>query len=134
LQRKLDLLNDSVGNAKKVVLQPQITSPYSLMEALLKSVSALPRDVMFPFPLSKDSAYLVLVCNIQIYVSNGVLAYAVHLPLVNRRQFDIHKLISIPVPSDQKRHLHLDIMNSFLWIDKDKRILFHDRQVLARSR
>jgi hypothetical protein len=85
LHRKLDLLIDSAGNAQGGVLQPQIISPYSLMEALIKSVPALPRDVMFPFPLSKDSAYLVLkVCNFQVYVSKGVLVYVIHVPLVNR--------------------------------------------------
>ena len=125
LQRKLDLLIDSVGNAQKGVLQPQIISPYSLMEALMKSVSALPRDVMFPFPLSKDSAYLALrVCNLQVYVSNGVLAYVIHVPLVNRGQFDIYKLIPIPKPLDQTKFLYLDTRNSFLWIDKVREYYF----------
>jgi hypothetical protein len=95
-QRKLDSLIDSAGNAQKGVLQPQIISPYSEMEALMKCVPALPRDVVFPFPLSKHSAHLVLrVCNLQVYALNEVLAYAVHVPLVNMGQFDIHKLIPI---------------------------------------
>jgi hypothetical protein len=82
LQCKPDLLIDGAGNAQKGVLQTQIISPYSLMEALMKSVSALPRDVMLPFPLSKDTAYLVVrVSNLKVYVCNGVLAYVVHIPL-----------------------------------------------------
>jgi hypothetical protein len=89
-QCKLDLLNDSAGNAQRGLLQPQIISPYFLMEALMQNVSALPRDVMFPFPLSKDSDYLALrVCNLQVYVTNGILAYMIHVPLVNRGQFVI---------------------------------------------
>jgi hypothetical protein len=125
LQRKLDLLIDSVGDAKKGVLQPQIISPCSLLEALIKSVPALPRDVIFPFPLSKDSAYLVLkVCNFHVYVSNGVLVYVIHVPLVNRGQFDIYKLISIPMPLDQVRFLYLGTSNSFSWIDNAREYYF----------
>jgi hypothetical protein len=91
----------------------------------MKSVPALPRDVTFLFPLSKDSAYLVLrVCNFVVYVSIGVLAYMVHVPLVNRSQFDIYKLISIPVPLDQTKFLYLDNGNSFLWIDKGREYCF----------
>jgi hypothetical protein len=124
-QRKLDLLVASVGTAQKGVLQPQIISPFSLMEALMKSVTALPKDVMFPFPLSKDSAYLVLkVCNLQVYISKEVLVYVVHVPLVNRDQFDIYKLIPIPLPLNQVRFLYLDTGNSFLWIDKAREFYF----------
>jgi hypothetical protein len=47
---------DNVGNAQRGMLQPQIISPYLLMEALMKCVPALPRSIIFPFPLSKDSA------------------------------------------------------------------------------
>ncbi|PNF33602.1 hypothetical protein B7P43_G14522 [Cryptotermes secundus] len=121
LQRRLDLLIDRVGNAQRGVLQPQIISPYSLMEALMQSASALPGDVTFPFPLSKDSAYLALrVCNLQLYVSNGVLAYVIHVPMVNRVQF----LIPIPKPVDQTKFLFVDTRNSFLWIDKARQYYF----------
>jgi len=60
LQCKLDFLIDSVINAQKVVLQPQVISPLSLMDALIKSVSAVPNDTALPLPLSKDSALLLL--------------------------------------------------------------------------
>jgi hypothetical protein len=59
LQRHLDLLIDSVVNAHKGVLQPQIVSPITLIEVLIKSVSSFPKDTTLPFPLSKDSAHLV---------------------------------------------------------------------------
>jgi hypothetical protein len=60
LQCSLDLLIDSVINAQKGVLQPQVISPVTLMEALIKSVSAFPKDTALPFPLSKGSAHLLL--------------------------------------------------------------------------
>ena len=69
LQRNLDLLIDSVTNAQKGVLQPQIISPVTLMETLINSVSAFPKDTALPFPLSKDSAHLILrLCDLQVYI------------------------------------------------------------------
>jgi len=46
LQRNLDLLIDSVINAQKAVLQPQIISPVTLMEALINSVSAFSKKLL----------------------------------------------------------------------------------------
>ena len=47
LQHNLDLLIDSVMNAQKGVLQPQVISPITLMDVLIKSVSTFPKDT-FP--------------------------------------------------------------------------------------
>ena len=69
LQCNLDLLIDSVINAQKGVLKPQIISPLTLMEALIKSVSAFPKDTALLFPLSKDSAQLALrLCDLHTYI------------------------------------------------------------------
>jgi hypothetical protein len=60
------------------------------MEALMQSVCAL------PFPIEQGlSLFSIISCHLQVYVSNGVLAYAIHVPLVNRGQFDIYKLVPI---------------------------------------
>ena len=57
LQHNLDLLIESVINAQKGVLQPQVFSSVTLMESLIKSVAAFPKDTALPFPLCKDSAH-----------------------------------------------------------------------------
>ena len=49
-QRNLDLLIDSVVHAQKGVLQPQIISPTTLMESLMRSAPAFPKDTTLPFP------------------------------------------------------------------------------------
>ena len=54
VQRKLDLLIDSVIHAQKGILQPQIISPVSLMETLISSDSAFPKDTTLPIPMSKE--------------------------------------------------------------------------------
>jgi hypothetical protein len=52
LQRNVDLLIDSIINAQKGVLQPQVISPATLMDVLIKSIPAIPKDTALPFPVS----------------------------------------------------------------------------------
>jgi hypothetical protein len=119
LQRNLDLLIDSVVNAQKGVLQPQIISPIALMEILIESASAFPEETTLHFPLSKDSAHLIIrLCELQVYIKDGILGYVILLPLVNRSNFDIYRLIPIPVPLDRTKFLYIDTGKSFLWIDQ----------------
>jgi hypothetical protein len=88
LKRNFDLLIENVINAQKGCLQPQVISPVTLMEALIKSVSAIPKDTALPFPLCKDSAHFLLrLCALEVYIKNGILGYVILLPLVNRGNF-----------------------------------------------
>ena len=106
LQRNLDLLIDGVIHAQKRVLQPQIISPVTLMETLIKSVSAFPKDTTLPVPMSKDSAHLLFrLSDLQVYIKNVILGYVIVLPLVNRGNFNIYRLIPIPVPLDRTKIL-----------------------------
>jgi len=125
LQRNLDLLIDSVMNAQKGVLQPQVISPITLMDVLIKSVSAFPKDTALPFPLSRDSAHLLLrLCDLQVYIKDGILGYVISLPLVNRGNFNIYKLIPIPVPLDRTKFMYVDTGKPFLWIDQARQYYF----------
>ena len=125
LQCNLDLLIDSVMNAQKGVLQPQIITPITLMGALIKNVSAFPKDTTLPFPLSKDSAHFILrLCDLQVYIKNGILGYVILLPLVSRGNFSIYRLIPIPVPLDRSKFLYIDTGKSFLWIDQARQYYF----------
>jgi hypothetical protein len=119
VQRNLDLLIDSVIHAQKGVLQPQIASTVTLMEALIKSIPAFPKDTSLPIPMSKDSApLLVRLCELQVYINNGILGFVILLPLVNRGNFNIYRLIPIPVLLDRTKFLYVDTGKSFLWIDQ----------------
>jgi hypothetical protein len=125
LQRKLDLLINSVVNAHKGILQPQVISPVTLMESLQRHVPAFPKDTTLPFPLSKDSAHqLTRICEMQVYIKNGILGYVILLPLVNQGNFNIYKLIPIPVPLDRSTFLYIDTGKSFLWIDQARQYYF----------
>jgi hypothetical protein len=67
MQRNLNLLIDSVINAQKGVLQPQIFTPSLLIETLQKSVPAFLKDTMAPFIIGKDADSLITrVCDVHI--------------------------------------------------------------------
>jgi hypothetical protein len=91
VQRNMDLLIDSVVQAQKGMLQPKIISPTTLMESLM-SAPAFPKYTILPFPLSNDSTHLLFrLCELQVYIKNGILGYVILLPLVSRGTFDIHR-------------------------------------------
>jgi hypothetical protein len=86
------------------------------MESLIKSAPAVPKDTTFPFPLSKDSIYLLLrLIELHVYIQDGILGYVLLLYLVNRGTFDIYRLIPIPMDWSSQAILLLkesDWMNS----------------------
>jgi hypothetical protein len=60
IHRNLNMIIESVLNAQKGILQPQIVSPKLIIETLQNSASRFPKDTMAPFTLSKDSSHLIL--------------------------------------------------------------------------
>ena len=97
----------------------------TLMEVLIKSISAFPKDTALHFPLSKDSAHLILrLCEFQVCIKNDILGYIILLPLVNRGNCTVYKLIPIPVPLDRTKFLYIDTGMSFLWIDQARKYYF----------
>jgi len=88
-------------------------------------VSAFPKDTALAFPLSKDSAHLALrLCDLEVYIKNGILGYVIQLPLVNRGNFNIYRLIPIPFPLDRTKFLYMDTDKSFMWIDQARQYYF----------
>jgi len=89
------------------------------METLIKIISAFPKDTALPIPMCKDSAHLLARLNeLQVYTKNGVIGFVILLPLVIRCNFNIYRLIPIPVPLDRTKFLYVDTSKTFLWIDK----------------
>jgi hypothetical protein len=125
LQRNLDLLIDSVIHAQRGMLQLQVISPATLIELLMKSAPAFPKDTNVPFPMSKDSTHLLIrLCELQVYIKSGIVGYVILLPLVNRGTFDIYKLIPIPISLHRNQYLYLEGGKPFLWIDQTRQYYF----------
>jgi hypothetical protein len=88
-------------------------------------VSAFPKDTALAFPLSKDSAHLALrLCDLQVFKKNCIFGNVIQLPLVNRGNFNIYRLIPIPVPLDSTKFLYIDTGKSFLCIDQARQYYF----------
>jgi hypothetical protein len=58
LQHNLDILLQSITNAKKGILQPQVSLKL-IIDMLVQSMPSFPKDTMPPFSLSKNSLNLV---------------------------------------------------------------------------
>jgi hypothetical protein len=119
VQRNLDLLIDSVIHAQKGMLQPQVISPTTLMESLMRSAPNFPKDTTLPFPFSKDSTHVLFrLCELQVYIKNGILGYVIQLPLVSRGTFDTYRLIPIPIALERNQFLYIETGKPYLWIDQ----------------
>jgi hypothetical protein len=136
IQRNLDIMIESVINAQKGVLQPQIVSPGLLIETLEKSTAAFPKDTMAPFTLSKDSINLIIrLCDIHIYVRNGILGYVINLPLVSSGTFKTFRLMPLPIAIGKNKFIYIETENRLLHVDQTRQYYFFtDREELRRCK
>jgi len=74
IQNEIDALINSIVNARKIIVQPQVISPKDLVENLVERAPAFPDNAILPFHFSKDSTRLIYrVSNMQVCISNGIL-------------------------------------------------------------
>jgi hypothetical protein len=125
MQRNLDLMIESVLNAQKGILQPQIVPANLLMETLRKSASVFPKDTMAPFAFSKDSfSWISKVCDIHIYIKEGILSYIISLPLISRGTFKVFRLIPLPVGVEKDKFVYLETNKELLYVDQTRQYYF----------
>ena len=129
IQRNLDLIIDSILNAQKGVLQPQIVNPHLIVETLMKSMSAFPKDTVAPFALNKDSTSLInRVCDVHIYIKKGILGYVITIPLVNRGTFRVFRLLPLPLSVENNKFVYIETGNCILYIDQTRQYYFTTNQ------
>jgi hypothetical protein len=125
LQRNLDILVDSILNARSGILQPQIVSPNQIMSALIQSISSFPKDTTTPFPLSRSSINLMYkICDVHVYINEGILGYVISLPLINRGTFKIYEMIPIPITLGSNRFVYINTDESILCLDQTRQYYF----------
>jgi hypothetical protein len=136
LQRQLDILINSIVDARKGILQPQVIPPSLLMDALTQSIPYFPKDTVAPFPLSKNSANLLYrVCDVHVYIYEGTLGYVITLPLVNRGVFKIFNMIPIPIHLETTKFVYINTEESILCIDQIRQYYFMmTKEELARCK
>jgi hypothetical protein len=136
MQRNIDLLIESVINAQKGILQPQIVAPSLILETLKRSISAFPTETMAPFTISKDSANLLYkICDVNVYAKDGILGHVISLPLISRGVFKTFKLIPLPVSIGQNKFIYIETANKLLYVDQTRQYYFMtDRKELRRCK
>jgi hypothetical protein len=66
------MLLQSIFNARKGILKPQIISPKPIMNALIKIIPSFRKDTISPIRLSKNSINLICkVCDINVFIGEG---------------------------------------------------------------
>jgi len=69
LHGNIYLALDSVLHAQSRSIQPQTVPPKLLLESLMDTQSSFPRDIILPFPWSKETSSIVCkVCKMQVYI------------------------------------------------------------------
>ena len=134
LQRNIDLVLDSVLHAQAGHIQPQIVPLTLLLEALRESQSFFPRDTVLPFSLSKDSANLIYkVCEMQIYLQNNRLSYVVGIPLVNKGEFKVYQLVTVPILVNKNKLVYIRSAEPLLCVDWTRQYYYFssDRELQA---
>jgi hypothetical protein len=125
LQHNLDILLQSIVNAQKGILQPQIVSPKLIMDALIQSMPSFPKDTTSPFPLSKNSINLIYkVCNVHVYIDDGILGYVITLPLINRGTFKTYRMIPVPISLGNNKFAYIGTDESNLCLDQARQYYF----------
>jgi hypothetical protein len=111
LQNNLDILLQSITNARKGVLQPQVVSPKLIMDA--------------PFPLSKNPLNLdYKVYDINVYLDKNVLGYVITLPLMNGGIFKVYRMIPVPISLGSYKFAYVNIEESNLCSDETRQYYF----------
>ena len=102
------------------ILQPQILSPYRLMEILEISQDSFPRDMVIPVSLSKAYAHRLLnIINVNGYLLASKFVYVVQVPLVMSTIYSVFKVTPFPMKVEGRE-------GSYTLIQPDKEYLVID--------
>ncbi|XP_023723395.1 uncharacterized protein LOC111873154 [Cryptotermes secundus] len=125
LQRYLDVLLESIMQARQGILSPQIVSPQLVMDSVIQSMSSFPKDTIPPFPFIKDSINLLYkVCDIHVYMNEGILGYVITLPLIGRGIFQVYKMIPVPIPLGNNKFAYIETGEANLCVDQTRLFYF----------
>lgn len=125
VQRTLDLLVESLAKAKEGTHPPRVMSPVLLLDALKNGVSSFPPDTTLPFPLSKNYLFLLYhLSDVCVYTYKKRLGYVISVPLVNKRPFNVYRMVPLSLPVDQDHFVYIDVRDAVVCVDQAKQYYF----------
>jgi hypothetical protein len=125
LKRHLDTLLDSLIDTRQGILHPQIISPQKLINAVKHDSPCFPQENSPSFPPSKNSAYLLYeVCGVHAYLYDEPVSYFIELPLVNKGNYDVLRIIPVPVALVGGRFVYIDTGSELLFFERARQYYF----------
>jgi hypothetical protein len=125
LQGNLDILLQSIINARKGILEQQIVSPKLIMDALTQSMPTFPKDTATFFSLSKGCLNLIYnVCDIYVYIEKNVLGYVITSPLITRGMLKAYRMLPISISLGNGKFAYVNTEESNLCIDQTRHYYF----------
>ncbi|XP_046382338.1 uncharacterized protein LOC124153285 [Ischnura elegans] len=115
---------DSLINAQKGVLQPQIISPEEIMTMFDKHKADIPKDLTLPFPQSVAyRSKLLKMLELDVFLSNHVLGYVISIPLSNLVRFNVYHVIPLPIKINgtSMKFIFIQPEREYLLLDKSGR-------------
>jgi hypothetical protein len=86
---------------------------------------SFPKDVIPPFPLSKDSSNILYkICGIHVYINEGILGYVITLPLIGRGVFQVYRMIPMPIHLGSNKFAYIETGEANLCIDQTRQYYF----------
>lgn len=104
---QIDSLINAILFSKLGILHPDIITPQQLYLGLSCNIKNLPSGKEFPLSLKLEIInYLIDVSDLIAYYIDGKLIFITKLPLVTSQEFNLFRVIPLPVPNT-------DIQNTF---------------------
>jgi hypothetical protein len=127
-QRKEERVTDWIQRIQSLGSQFREATLLNCSQRARGASPYFPPDTSLPFPPSKDSAYLLYkVCEVHVYILNDTLSYVVILPLVNKGDYNILRLIPILTALGSGKFVYLDTGSDLLYFDRARQHYFEWR-------
>lgn len=116
LQNEITTVMDTILLSRSNILHPYVITPFQLIEELSKTIPHLPSSSTYPLPVSRENAHKYLeLLTIKCFFTDNRIGYVLSIPLVNRNQFNLYKLIPLPV-LDNSTSYYKFILPSFNYL------------------
>jgi hypothetical protein len=81
-RREYNIVIDTIMNSQKGILQPHIITPAQILKQLKASQADIPSEISLPIPWSSTyQKLLVNIIDLDVFMKNNFLVYAIRLPL-----------------------------------------------------
>ena len=108
LTTELNSLTYAISLAQANILSDKIITPDQLIKELRKTQNDIPQGVNYPYPLEKQYGYAFFkILTLNVYFYNNKLVFVIKNPLVLETEFNLYKLLPLPVPDNNNNYFFI---------------------------